>query len=571
MLMLSLILSTVPAQAADTQVCGIDAKTYDSAAAAETAGVDVSYNFACTTETNEAKLYEASADIRFAGTLVEVGSTDIPTTLILRNASGTDYTVEVNTKTILGPKKGEETKLSDWIPGDQIKLIGKRNENTENIEAITLVNLSIKAENNGVNGWITLIDKEKKEIKYKWADKEYSLKYNDKTRFVVGGINPASADDLKINDRIRGRLIREAGVSTAKIIVVLRRGEDLFMKIRTFRPNATLTRIDSTIIPTTIQVRLEATPGLKKGDVNNLVGTEGDLVTVNITENTKIVRKYFGQTNLDNFTIGDKLSIVGRANDDGTIDAKILKNNSLWKTNLLGHAGVVTEVNASENYLMMNWMPYKHVTKKQLKEKLSDTEVTAQTNSENKINATIEKVNGKTKTYLEKIKEKFQNAKEKVVGAIKRIVLTKKIAIDRIRHKEVKMKDLIKREDVKKIKVEIASTTKIIIGSNTNAALSDIQNGDKIRVRGVRQETTGKIIADTITVVNSIPEIEEDMDTLLDEINEVASEIITDDQDTTTDTEKEIEDNAPEDEDATDDTATGTEDVIDDTATTPTI
>ncbi len=38
----------------------------------------------------------------------------------------------------------------------------------------------------------------------------------------------------------------------------------------------------------------------------------------------------------------------------------------------MGYAGVVNEVNVEGSYLTVNWAPYKHITKKQLKEKLKE-------------------------------------------------------------------------------------------------------------------------------------------------------------------------------------------------------
>ncbi len=344
-LVLSLLASVSPVLA-DSKVCGLDGVTYDSVAAAEAAGVDVSYEFACTTVASESNLYEAKTDIHFVGQLIEIGSTDLPTAIIVRHQAGrkgnetmdVDYTVNVTKDTILGQKKDQATKLSDWVPGDQIRVIGRKNENTETVDATTLINLSIKVnDHRAANGWITKISSSTSEITYKWENKEYTFKYDANTRFVVGGKNPASVDDLKINDRIRARLLwREGQTPLAKMVVVLRRGTALFMKIRTFIPEVTLVRLDSTIIPTTIQVRMDKTPGLRANDVNNLIGTEGALITVNITENTKIVRKYFGRTTLDEFSIGDKLKIVCRVNDDGTVDAKLVKNNSIWKVSTHG-------------------------------------------------------------------------------------------------------------------------------------------------------------------------------------------------------------------------------------------
>ncbi|MBU4455432.1 hypothetical protein KJ586_02895, partial [Patescibacteria group bacterium] len=229
------IFAMAPIVSADSQICGMDGNNYASAAAAEAAGVDVSYEFACVNPANESGLYEATNDVNFAGMLVEVGSTDIPTNLIVRdNKTQTDYTVNVTTSTALGQRKDQATNLSDWIPGDQIRVIGKKNENTGNVEPSVLVNLSIKiAENKGANGWITKIDKDAKTITYQWANKEYTFKCDNNTKFVAGLKNPASVDDLAVNDRIRARLLLRAGQDpVAKIAVVLRRGAALFMKIR---------------------------------------------------------------------------------------------------------------------------------------------------------------------------------------------------------------------------------------------------------------------------------------------------------------------------------------------------
>lgn len=533
------IFAMAPIVSADSQICGMDGNNYASAEAAEAAGVDVSYDFACANPAQETGLYEATNDVNFAGMLVEVGSTDIPTNLIVRdNKTQTDYTVNITTSTALGQRKDQTTNLSDWIPGDQIRVIGKKNENTGNVEPSVLVNLSIKiAENNGANGWITKIDKDAKTITYQWANIEHTFKYDDSTKFVSGLKNPASVDDLAVNDRIRTRLLIRAGQdSVAKIVVVLRRGEALFMKIRTFTPRGTLVRIDSTIVPTTIQIKIEKTPGLKANDVNNLIGTEGALVTVNVTEDTQIVRKYFGKTTLDELAIGDDLMIVGRVNDDGTVDAKLIKDNSIWKTSTHGHAGVVTEVNAAGGYLMMDWTPVQKLTRIKLKEKLkeADETVTAQTAVQTNLR---EGLQARIKAF---IAEK--------VGKFTRTVKQKKIQIARITHNQTKIGDLIKRQPARLVKVAVTNKTKIVVGTNTNAAISDIKVNDKVRVRGTRNKNSTVITADTIVVVSSLPEVEEPLTASLDDVNEIVSEITTDDggnaivEDTTTDTEEEVVD-----------------------------
>ncbi|MCK5415989.1 hypothetical protein KAI92_01010 [Candidatus Parcubacteria bacterium] len=564
MLIVPAIVPLTGLNAADGQVCGTDGITYVSTDAAGTAEVDVSYNFACTNPTSEDGLFEATTDIAFAGMLIEIGSTDLPTTVIIRdNETKHDYTVELDSETDLNG-----TVLSDWIPGDQIKVKGAKNENTENIETESLENVSISLRNNnGINGWITNISTSSKEITYQWANIEHTFSYTDDTRFVVGGINPASANDLKVNDRIRGRLVN----SEAKIVVVLRRGENLFMKIRTFRPNAELVALDTTVVPAALEVKILPTPGLKSGDVNNLISGDGALVTVYVNENTKIVRKYFGETKLEEFSVGDKLKIVGRVNDNGSIDAKLLKNDSIWQTALKAHAGVVTDVNENENYIMVNWTPIKHITKEQLKIKLNsddttdDTTVTAQmveTDPDLSTEATPTLYQVNKISLRDRIKNKVLSFKEEIIGTIKRKLKVREIAIERISHQNIKIKDLIQRMPTKKMKVEISDETTIIIGTNQNATISDIKNGDKVRVRGTRHVDLPLINAETIVVVSALPEIEEDEEALINDVNSTAEVIVTDEEETDVDTD--VDEDTDDDTDTNDDNDAENDGSIDD-------
>jgi hypothetical protein len=581
-----------------TPVCGTDNKNYTNSCEANKANVDVSYTGTCKDVTVATNQVEDKKVINEVGTLIEIGSTDLPTTIIVRKKdTNVDYTINIFTNTLLGENKNKQVPLENWIPGDQIKVSGMYNTNTTQVDATVLINKSFnKDQNNGLNGWITKIDKENKQVSYLWNNKTEVAKYDDSTRFVIAGKNPATIDDLKINDRVRGRLIKKSGeIPTAKIVVVLRRGAELFMKIRTFVPKAELVRLDSTVVPTTIQVKIKKTPGLKAGDVNNLIGTEGALVTVNITEDTNLVRKYFGKTTLSEFSIGDDLHIVGRMNDDGTIDAKLVKNESIWKVYTQSQAGEILEINSAESYIIMNWTPIKHTpihklkkvlegedddstsgtvqaqslsddnaeaqekekeeqeNKKEIKEKIFKREVIKQ-----KIGEEVKQIIRQEKEFKNKIKteskerlkEKIKKEKEEKVGKFTRTVKQKKVKIDRIKHPDITLDDLIDRLPAQKIKVMINSQTKIIIGSNENGTIADLKVGDKIRGRGTKSGD-GSVVADKIMVVNSIPEIEDDLTESIDNINEIVE---------TTTTQEDIVANT----DSTESTKTETELELDD-------
>lgn len=507
-----------PARAAE-EVCGVDGITYADEQASLAADVEVSYEGACQAVTNEAGLSEEQMAVNFAGVLIEIGTTDIPTTIIVEdNESKTHYTIEVTDDTVLGQRQYGYTKLSDWIPGDQVRVWGSLNENTNTVTARELVNLSFLPKRfRGINGWITDIDKEDSTITYTWMQKERDVRITDRTRIVAGLKNPASIDDLAVGDRIRGRTF--ASDDEAKIIVVLRRGRDLFMKIRTFVPKAELVRLNSTVVPTTIQVKILPTPSLRANDVNNLIGTAGKLVTVNITEDTVLVRKYFGRATLAEFTPGDRLHIVGRANDDGTVDAKLIKNESIWRTQIFGHVGTVIAINAAEGYFEMNWVPIRYFPHVKLKQKIEERAESLEAQA-----VPGAKMDSLTDRLQERIRKKLKEAKAKVDTMRKTVV--KRVKSSRIKKAGVRLRDVIRPLDAKKMRINISSTTVIRIGDNDQATLDDLSVGDRVIVRGIRHARLPLIEARKVVVMPSLPELEEDLDTLLDDVNEVVEEIV---------------------------------------------
>jgi len=523
----------VPVARASGEVCGVDGITYASEIAATTAGVAISYTGACTVVTSETTLSEDTVAMNFAGVLIEIGTTELPTTIIVENNdTKVHYTVEALATTFIQP-----INLSYWIPGDQIRVVGTLNENTQTISATSLSNLSFIANQyDGFNGWITAIDTNASTFTYSWENKMYTVKVSSSTRIVAGLKNPATLADLKVGDRVRGRVFENT--TEAKIVVVLRRGENLFMKIRTFVPNVELVRLSSTVVPTTIQVKILKTPGLKKNDVNNLIGTDGALITVNVTEDTILTRKYFGRTTLAEFQPGDHLRIVGRVNDDGTVDAKLIKDNFIWQTNMFGHVGIVQEVNASENYLNVAWQPIKYKTKSEIKERVQERnqelqgQMVAAGNSINK-KELAEKLSDRVQEFYDTFQAKMQRTREQIV---------KKIESNRIDRPGLKLGDVIEVLPVKTLRVNITTDTKIRVGNNTDATINDIQAQDRILVRGVRRAGDKVIDAKSIVVLPSLPELDDSMNTALDDINDVV-EIISDATNSNlTDVEIEVED-----------------------------
>jgi hypothetical protein len=508
----------VPVARAVDNVCGVDGNTYASATAAATAGVEVSYEGTCLVVTNETTLSEDTVAMNFAGVLIEIGTTELPTTIIVENNdTKVHYTVEALATTFIQP-----INLSYWIPGDQVRVVGTLNENTQTISATSLSNLSFIANQyDGFNGWITKIDTTASTFTYIWNNEYFTVNVSNRTRIVAGLKNPATLADLKVGDRVRGRVFENT--TEAKIVVILRRGENLFMKIRTFVPNVELVRLSSTVVPTTIQVKILKTPGLKANDVNNLLGTEGALLTVNVTEDTILTRKYFGRTTLAEFQPGDNLRIVGRVNDDGTVDAKLIKDNFIWQTNMFGHVGIVQTVNTGENYLEIAWQPIKYKPRLKIKERVQkrNQELQGQMVGATKtVSQTelAEKLSKRAQEFFDKFQAKTQRIREQMV---------KKIESDRIDRPGIILSDVIEVLPAKTLRVNITADTKIRIGDNTTATISDIQAQDRVLIRGVRRAGDKIIDAKSIVVLPRLPELDDSLNTTLDEINDVV-EIISD-------------------------------------------
>ncbi len=300
---------------------------------------------------------EDTSPIDFWGQLIELSSTDVPTTIIVRqNPTGefTDYTVDIDADTAFGSTTHNTTSMADWIPGDYLHVVGTLNENTEVVTADTIINSSLNpALYMGLNGWITSIDEDDESIDVQWMGSEHEVNVTSNTRIVVPGTNPAEFEDLVVGDRVRVRLIKDSETENeARIVIVLRRGDDILLKARTRGFTAEIDSIDEDgENEGSLTVTLLENPHLRSGDVNNMVGEAGDVLTVTYDENTKIVRKYNGETTIDEFVEGDRLFVVGRVNDDGTISARLLKDTDIWRKGVARHVGVVTAIDTSSNIL----------------------------------------------------------------------------------------------------------------------------------------------------------------------------------------------------------------------------
>lgn len=291
------------------------------------------------------------------GTLIEIGNTTADnTTVIIRTttASGQteDQTVEVEPVTAIQNASGGTSDLSDWIAGDQITYTADTYTNSGSIISKNLKNLAIKWFHQAKNGWVIAIRPDENELDVRWNNQTYTI--NTKDAHMVSGLNnPATLNDFKIGDRVRGRVIEDNDGNPltwkAEILVVLRRGNDLFMRITRWVVPARIYSIPEDIsLPTTIEVKILPSAFYQANDVNNLIGAPGDIIKVDINDSTHLVRKYFGKAYLKEFSEGDEVKIIGRRDEtSGHLVAKYIKNNSIQKLGTPARLGKVDAINAS--------------------------------------------------------------------------------------------------------------------------------------------------------------------------------------------------------------------------------
>lgn len=300
---------------------------------------------------------EETAPVTETGTLVEIGNTTADeTTVIVRttdeNNATQDETVEIETgATDLENNDGGSSDLNDWIAGDQITFDATENTNSGSIHAKRMVNRSIRRQNRGINGWITAIRIEENAIDVSWNKTIYTLN-TAKARIVAGIKNPATINDLVVGDRIRARAIEDGdgndATQNASIVVVLRRGKDLFMRVTRWVVAGKISYInENPTLPTVITIEILPSRFYQDGDVNNLVGAPGAPVSVNITDKTKLRRRYLGKSLITEFSAGDRIQVIGRRNEaTNQIDAVSIRNASIQKLNVGYRTGIVDSVDA---------------------------------------------------------------------------------------------------------------------------------------------------------------------------------------------------------------------------------
>ncbi len=107
-----------------------------------------------------------------------------------------------------------------------------------------------------------------------------------------------------------------------------------------------LVSMSGTTLPATIVVNVSKVTPKKNKKWTGAYPEVKKEVTLIVDANTKFVRKYWGKSSLEELTIGDKLDVRVKTNEDGTVTATLVKDDTLhwtWKV----HNGVIEGLDAT--------------------------------------------------------------------------------------------------------------------------------------------------------------------------------------------------------------------------------
>ena len=109
---------------------------------------------------------------------------------------------------------------------------------------------------------------------------------------------------------------------------------DVTKKAVTYEPRAVtvrgnITAISGTTLPLDITVALEKITPTKLKNFPGTFPIKGSLAVIHLTSDVKIVRKYLGKATVSELAAGDKVSVTGKLQADGTISAGMIKDESI--------------------------------------------------------------------------------------------------------------------------------------------------------------------------------------------------------------------------------------------------
>jgi hypothetical protein len=124
-----------------------------------------------------------------------------------------------------------------------------------------------------------------------------------------------------------------------------------------------LKSVSGTTLPATLVVSVNKVAPKKNKQWTGVYPEVKKEITVLVDANTKFVRKYWGKSSLEELTVGDKLEVRVKTNEDGTVIATLVKDDTLhwtWKV----HNGRISNLDATAQTFTLTQNNKKIVTVK---------------------------------------------------------------------------------------------------------------------------------------------------------------------------------------------------------------
>jgi len=121
--------------------------------------------------------------------------------------------------------------------------------------------------------------------------------------------------------------------------------------------------MSGTTLPTTIVINVSKVAPKKNKKWAGAYPEVKKEVTMIVDSNTKFVRKYWGKSSLEELTVGDKLDVRVKTNEDGTVTATLVKDDTLhwtWKV----HNGAIENLDLTAKTFTLKQNNKKTVTVK---------------------------------------------------------------------------------------------------------------------------------------------------------------------------------------------------------------
>ncbi|MEK7213295.1 MAG: DUF5666 domain-containing protein [Patescibacteria group bacterium] len=93
-----------------------------------------------------------------------------------------------------------------------------------------------------------------------------------------------------------------------------------------------ITGISGSVLPADVTLKLEQVSPKKLKNYAGTFPAKGNSIVLHLTSDTKSVRKYSGQADFSELAVGDKVSASGKLQADGTVNATMIKDNSIHVT-----------------------------------------------------------------------------------------------------------------------------------------------------------------------------------------------------------------------------------------------